>query len=80
MTPKAEAVYDAALQLSAEEREWLGHHIFRSIDNHPDLVTPEEVEEIERRVEDFRQGRVKGIPAEDAINGILNRLADRKRH
>jgi putative addiction module component (TIGR02574 family) len=75
MSNEAEAIFNAAMKLTDEERVDLANRILCSVDSHFDMTpTPEEAAEIERRIDDFKAGRAKLIPADEAFNSILKKL------
>lgn len=80
MSTTVDSLFHAALELPANAREELAERILRSLDANPDLeLSPAQEAEIERRVEEIRQGTAKLIPAEEVFNSILTRLRERKR-
>jgi putative addiction module component (TIGR02574 family) len=80
MSNEAEAIFNAAMQLPADEREQLATRIYRSLDTDTDFApTAEEAAEIERRIEDVRQGRAKLIPGDQAFAEVMRRIQERKR-
>ena len=69
MAKKLEEIVNEAMELTMEERAQLAGTLLSSLDE----PTESEVErlwlqEAERRLEDFRKGKVKGIPAEGVFN------------
>jgi putative addiction module component (TIGR02574 family) len=64
------------LQLSPEERAEVAHKLLLSLDEGPDDVNAEAAwsQELERRAEDIRQGRVKTVPWEEVEARITGRL------
>ena len=80
MSNEAEALLNAALALPAAVREEIAERLLRSLDDEPDIEpSPEQVAEIERRVEAVRQGKAKLIPAEEAFKSVLEHIRSRKR-
>lgn len=68
-------VSDATMQLELEDRAKLAGKLLLSLDE----PTPSEVErlwldEAERRLEDFRSGKTKGIPAEEVFSRAISEL------
>jgi len=92
MTPQVSELLEKALALSAQERGLLIDRLVESLDDGPAEVGVEAAwdEEIKRRVDDIRSGRVKTIPGEqvrERLNARLrdgrqcdNRLDSRRRH
>jgi putative addiction module component (TIGR02574 family) len=65
----------AALNLSLEERARLAHRLLHSLDE----LSDEENEKLwtqvaERRVQELRSGKVKGIPTEDVLSDVRAKL------
>ena len=80
MSNEAEAVLNAALALPAAAREEIAGRLLRSLDDEPDVEpSPEQVAEIERRVEAVRQGKAKLVPAEEVFDSGLEDIRARKR-
>jgi len=61
-----------AMELSLEERAQLGGTLLFSLDE-PSESEVERLwlQEAERRLQDFREGQVKGIPAEEVFNRVI---------
>lgn len=78
MTPQVSELLEKALALSSEERGLLVDRLVESLDNEPAEPGVEAAwdEEINRRIEDIRSGRVKTIPGEQ----VLGRLKARRRN
>jgi putative addiction module component (TIGR02574 family) len=78
MTPQVSEVLEKALSLSEQERELLIDRLVGSLNNEP----PEEGvkaawdEEIKRRVDDIRSGRVKTIPGEQVLRELAEEFPD----
>jgi putative addiction module component (TIGR02574 family) len=81
MTPQVSEVLEKALTLSTEERGLLIDHLIESIDDGPAEEGVEEAwaEEIKRRVDDIRSGRVEMIPAEKVRRRLAARLRNGKK-
>jgi putative addiction module component (TIGR02574 family) len=67
-----EEIAAAALKLERGERAKLASRLIRSLDAEEAELSPEEwervwAEEVDRRLEDLRQGRVKGVPGEEVF-------------
>jgi len=72
MTAIADQLLKAILQLPPDEREQIADQVYQSLDDETDIeLDAEWSEEIRRRVEDARSGRVKGIPWEEARKQIF---------
>jgi putative addiction module component (TIGR02574 family) len=63
LTP--DQIREAAMSLTQEEREEMAEALIASIPLDPTLEAT-----IERRYEELRNGKVKGIPAEDVIRDL----------
>jgi putative addiction module component (TIGR02574 family) len=81
MTPQVSELLEKAMALSSEERGLLIDRLVESLDDGPADAGVEAAwdEEIKRRVEDIRSGRVKTIPGERVLRGMRKRLPDRER-
>ena len=69
----------AALKLDREERAQLARRLIRSLDEEEEKLSPEEceklwLEEAERRLEEWEQGKVKGIPGEQFMSELRDLL------
>jgi len=63
MTRAVEELYERASELAAEERAELAGRLLESIEEEPDEGVEEAwAAEIERRMADYRAGRVRTIP------------------
>ena len=63
MTPAVEELYEQASHLPAEDRAELAGKLLESIEDPPDEGVEEAwAAEIERRMADYKAGRVKTIP------------------
>jgi putative addiction module component (TIGR02574 family) len=78
MSAQGLEVLDKALALSVKERGLLIDRLVESLDDGPAQEGVEEAwaEEIKRRVDDVRLGRVQTIPGEE----VLGRLKARRRN
>jgi len=66
---------EEALQLPPNERVMLAESLLLTIDEAHDRVVDEAtIAELERRLDDFRTGKVKGIPADQALREIRESL------
>jgi putative addiction module component (TIGR02574 family) len=79
MATKDELLTDV-LQLPPEERAEVAHKLLLSLDGDTDDVNAEAAwsQELERRAEDIRQGRVKTVSWEDVEARITARLKHRR--
>ncbi len=69
---------EEALRLPPDERVVLAESLLLTIDEeHDQLVDEAIMTELERRLQDFREGKVKGIPAEEAFRRIREQLKNR---
>jgi putative addiction module component (TIGR02574 family) len=68
-------ITEEALRLPADERVVLAESLLLTIDEEHDRLVDEAImAELERRLQDFREGKVKGIPAEEAFRRIREKL------
>jgi putative addiction module component (TIGR02574 family) len=76
LSPQVSELLEKALSLSTQERGLLIDRLVESLDDEPadEGVEAAWDEEIKRRVEDIRSGRVKTIPGEQ----VLGRLKARR--
>ena len=76
MTPQVSEVLEKALSLSEQERELLIDRLVESLANEPTEEGVEAAwsEEIRRRVDDIRSGRVKTVPGEQVLSRLKARL------
>jgi putative addiction module component (TIGR02574 family) len=69
---------EKALRLPPDERVVLAESLLLTIDEtHDRLVDEAIMEELERRLQDFRDGKVRGISAEEAFRRIKEKLRNR---
>jgi putative addiction module component (TIGR02574 family) len=69
---------EQALRLPPDERVVLAESLLLTIDEKDDLLVDESImAELERRLRDFRDGKVTGIPAEEAFRRIRETLKSR---
>ena len=80
LTPQVSELLQKALALSSEERGQLIDRLVESLDDEPAEEGVEAAwdEEIKRRVDDIRSGRVKTIPGEQVLRRLKARLKDAK--
>lgn len=76
MESKLEEVITAALQLDIEERAQLAGRLLLSLDepSESELETLW-LQEAERRLEEFRSGRVRGVPADQVFRDALDDIS-----
>jgi len=76
MTPQVSEVLEKALAFSAQERGLLIDHLIESLDEGPAEEGVEQAwdEEIKRRVDEIRSGKVKMIPGEQVLREFAKRL------
>ena len=69
---------EEALRLPPDERVVLAESLLLTIDEEHDLKIDESImAELERRLQDFRDGKVTGIPADEAFRRIRETLKSR---
>ena len=69
---------EQALRLAPDERVVLAESLLLTIDEKDDLLVDESImAELERRLQDFRDGKVTGIPADEAFRRIRETLKSR---
>lgn len=76
MSKQLEKITQEAMQLELEERALLAGTLLRSMD----LPSESEIErlwldEAERRLQAYREGKVKGIPAEQVFNRAIAEIS-----
>jgi len=78
MTPQVLEVLEKALTLSTQERGLLIDRLVESLDDEPVEEGVEEAwaDEIKRRVDDVRLGRVKTIPGEQVLRELEEEFPD----
>ncbi|MFH0996045.1 MAG: addiction module protein [Pseudomonadota bacterium] len=76
MSPKIDKVTMAALDLSIEERALLaGKHLLSLDEPSESEVENLWLEEAERRLTEFHEGRVRGIPADDVFRRAMDDIS-----
>lgn len=66
---------EEALQLPPDDRVVLAESLLLTIDEaHDQIVDEAIIAELERRLRDFREGKVTGIPAEQALREVRESL------
>jgi len=78
LTPQVSEVLEKALALSTQERGLLIDHLIESLDEGPAEEGVEEAwdQEIKRRVDDIRSGKVKMIPGEQVLRELAKEFPD----
>ena len=78
MTSQVSELLEKALALSAEERGLLIDRLVETLDNEPAEEGVEAAwdEEIKRRVDDVRSGRVETIPSEQVFRELEEEFPD----
>jgi putative addiction module component (TIGR02574 family) len=78
VTPQVAELLEKALALSTQDRGVLIDRLIASLDDEPadEGVDAAWNEEIKRRVEDIRLGRVKTIPGEQVLREIADEFPD----
>lgn len=78
MTPQVSELLQKALELSTQERGLLAARLIDSLDDEPAEEGVEAAwdEEIKRRVDDIRSGRVKTIPGEQVLREMAKEFPD----
>jgi len=75
MSPDLKECEDQALRLPARERASLVERLIASLDELDDAETERLwAEEAERRYQAYKQGRIAGRPAEEAISEARSRI------
>jgi putative addiction module component (TIGR02574 family) len=73
MPMSKDQIVKAAMELSAEDRQWLAEQLYQSVDDEP--LSPEQIAELRRRADAIDRGDDKLTPAEE----VLRRLRERAR-
>ena len=72
MTSSTEAIFNAALALSENDRAALAFQLFESLDkSNQGEIDAAWVEEAERRLQAFEQGTMKAIPGDEVMRPLL---------
>jgi putative addiction module component (TIGR02574 family) len=76
MTPQVSELLEKALSLSIHERSLLIDRLVESLDDEPAEQGVEAAwdDEIKRRVDDIRSGRVRTVPGEQVLDRLKTRL------
>ena len=76
MGKKLDEIITEALRLNIEERAQLAGRLLLSLDEPSESETERLwLEEAERRLNDFREGRVRGTPAEDVFRKVMDDIS-----
>lgn len=80
LTPQVSELLEKALALSTQDRGLLIDKLIASLDEAPEEEGVEAAwdEEIKRRVDDIRSGRVRTIPGEQVLGRLKARQRDAK--
>jgi putative addiction module component (TIGR02574 family) len=80
VTPQLSELLEKALALSTQDRGLLIDRLIASLDEEPaeEAVEAAWDEEIKRRVDDIRSGRVETLPGEKLLSRLKARLRDAK--
>ncbi|HKW17824.1 MAG TPA: addiction module protein [Terriglobales bacterium] len=78
ISPQAAEILDKALALTIEERGMLIDGLVESLDDAPAEEGAEEAwnEEIKRRVDEVRSGKVKLVPGEQVLRELADEFPD----
>jgi len=78
MTPRVSEVLEKALTLSTQERGLLIDRLVGSLNAEPaeEAVEAAWDEEVKRRVDDIRSGRVRTIPGEQVLRELAEEFPD----
>jgi putative addiction module component (TIGR02574 family) len=81
VTPQLSEVLEKALSLSTQDRGLLIDRLIASLDEEPAEEGVEAAwdDEIKRRIEDIRSGRVKTVPGEEVLGRLKVRQRDAKK-
>lgn len=81
VTPQLSEVLEKALSLSTQDRGLLIDRLIASLDEEPAEEGVEAAwdDEIKRRIEDIRSGRVKTVPGEEVLGRLKARQRDAKK-
>ncbi len=75
MTALLEKIEREAMSLSREDRERLAQDLIAGLENSPHSEIEQAwIDEAERRYDDWKAGRTKAVPAEDAIAEMRGKL------
>jgi putative addiction module component (TIGR02574 family) len=78
MTQRLKELTEQALHLPPDDRVTLAESLLLTVDDaHDQRVNEAVIQELERRAEDLRSGKVEGIPAEEVFAKLRERLKRR---
>jgi putative addiction module component (TIGR02574 family) len=79
MSPKVAEILEKAMQLSSHERGLLIDRLAETLDDGPAEEGVEEAwgEEIKRRVDEIRSGKVKLVPGEEFLRQLADEFPDK---
>jgi putative addiction module component (TIGR02574 family) len=73
--PQAKEILEAALRLDSDERAVIAEELWASLDRSPDeSVEKAWAREVESRIKDLDEGRVKSVPLDEARARIAESL------
>ncbi len=76
MGNKLDEIITEALRLNIEERAQLAGRLLLSLDEPSESETERLwLEEAERRLNDFHEGRVRGMPAEEVFQKVMDDIS-----
>jgi len=76
MSKQLEKITQEAMRLGLEERALLAGTLLRSMDQPAESeIERLWLEEAARRLQAYREGRVKGIPAEQVFNRVIDEIS-----
>jgi putative addiction module component (TIGR02574 family) len=78
VTPQLSELLEKALALSTQDRGLLIHRLIASLDEEPvdEGVEAAWDDEIERRIDDIRSGRVRTMPGEQVLRELAEEFPD----
>ena len=75
MTTQLKEIEQQALQLVPEEREILADRLLSSLDDEPvNEIDEAWIQEAERRYQEYKEGKIKGIPGDKVFSDIKREL------
>ncbi|MBI5601797.1 MAG: addiction module protein [Deltaproteobacteria bacterium] len=76
MSKKSDEILSTAMELTLEERAQLAGKLLLSLDEPLDIEVEQLwVEEAERRLKEFRDGKIKGIPADEVFRRAISDIS-----
>jgi putative addiction module component (TIGR02574 family) len=78
LTSKAAEILEKAMELSSEERGLIASRLTASLDEDPpdESVEAAWADEIKRRVDEIRSGKVKMVPGEEVLSDLAKEFPD----